>query len=42
MESWSGVKIGVKFGGDFGMEFGEKFGVIYFFWWVLGVNGLFH
>ena len=42
MESWSGVKFGgdcgVKLGGDFGVEFGVGF----FFWWILGVNGLFH
>ena len=36
------MKFGVKFGGDFGVEFRVKFGVIYFFWCVLGVNGLFY
>ena len=39
---WSlGVKFGAKFGGDFGVEFVVKIEVIVF-WWVFGVNGLFH
>ena len=47
LESWSGVLewSGVKFGGDFGLELGGDLDwnlECVFFWWILGVNGLFH